>query len=380
MVILTRKFQLFFLLFLLILLVGFLTFIPSGRLIVKTTLIVSEVIPNFPIKIQRFVTSSPIIEERVVETSIGKVKADLYRPNDGKKHPATVLTLGIVVTRKDSQLVKFAQALSREGFVVLAADLPDLTSGVVLNASIEGSVELFEYLSAQDFVDTKRVGFTAFCAGGSIAIVASEDPRIRDQVLYINTLSPYFSLKELFRAAFTGQIIEKNGQTKKWQAEPQTKEAMVNGSLSYYQDEGERAILKAVALREKQPTNEEIASLSDEAMEAYNFYANNEPQRFDQLWEKLPQGAKELAASISPETKIKDLKAKVFILSDLEDRFIPHTEGKKLAKALPENQVIYQEIDSLEHVRPSVRLPRLAASKQVINLYIYLYKILKQIS
>src|SRR3990167_7212787 len=73
---------------------------PWGRPVLKTLLLVPEVVPNFPIRPLKFFSREPTIEEITLKVGDKDIKADLYKPNDNKKHPAVVFTLGTIVTRK----------------------------------------------------------------------------------------------------------------------------------------------------------------------------------------------------------------------------------------------------------------------------------------
>src|SRR3989344_9066537 len=103
------------LLTLLLLILLFVTFLitPWGRPVLKTLLLVPEVVPDFPIRPLKFFSREPTIEEVTLKVGDKDIKADLYKPNDNKTHPAIILTLGVVVTRKD-KVIKIGRASCRE--------------------------------------------------------------------------------------------------------------------------------------------------------------------------------------------------------------------------------------------------------------------------
>src|SRR3990167_10315953 len=104
---------------------------PFGQPALKTILLVPEVVPSFPVKPLGWVSKAPAVSEVNLQVGDKDIKADLYKPQDNKMHPAIVFTLGTVITRKDETVAKFAKTLSRLGLVVLVPDLPDFLSGFV---------------------------------------------------------------------------------------------------------------------------------------------------------------------------------------------------------------------------------------------------------
>ena len=158
---------------------------PFGRPIYKTFMLVSETAPNFPIKPLNLLTKDPRVEQ--IEFKLGNrdVNAALYRPAGEGKHPAIIFTLGILFSRDNPNVVKFAQALARTGYVVLVPDLPDFLTGFVWTDSIDTLIASVEYLDGQEFVNKDKIGFTGFCVGGSAAIIASENEKIAKKVNFI---------------------------------------------------------------------------------------------------------------------------------------------------------------------------------------------------
>ncbi len=352
----------------------------TPKVVLKSFLLSTEVIPNFPLR--PLTVFGSIIEQQDVEidTSIGKIKANIYRPNDNRKHPGMILTLGTIVTKRDAQLVKFSRALSKLGFVVLAADLPDLTAGYVFTQSVDASVDIFKYLYDQPFVDKGKIGFTGFCGGASVVLVAAAQEEVNSQVSFVNTLSPYFDMYDFTRSVLTGTTIDEAGKQKLWSVNAEMKKTFILGYTAYFSDENIRTLLREAILEGKEIDEEALSKLPPEAQNSYRFLKNDNPAQFNQLWETLPQDAKDIVFKLSPSHNLTNLKAKVFILNDLKDTFVPQEESKKLAANLGPDQKLYFEIDSFEHVRPGKKLPRLAAVKQAANLYGYIYSLLSEIS
>ena len=89
----------------------------------------------------------------------------------------------------------------------------------------------------------------------------------------------------------------------------------------------------------------------------------------------MPIRLKEVFGQISPSTKIDNFKAKLFMLNDKNDTFVPRSEGLELAKKIPKERIYFIEVDSFEHVNPATKLPRWSILKQIWNVGNYVYNV-----
>ena len=348
---------------------------PFGRPALKTLLLVSEVVPNFPVRHLKYLSREPKVEEVTLKVGDMDIKADLYTPQDNKKHPAVIFTLGVVVTKQDSTVVKFAQSLSRLGFVVLVPDLPDFVSGFVWTDSVETLISAVEFLDRQSFVNRQRIGFAGFCVGASTSIVAAEKEQIADKVDFIAGISPYFDIWSSASAVITGQVKE-NSSFVSWRPADLTVESLQRGFINYVKDENERSLLLGHFTQKSPLSSGSVEHLSTEARIIYDFLSNTDLEQIDELWQRFPQSAKDLILELSPSTHINNLKARVFVLDDKKDTFIPRVEGEKLFRSLPKEQIKFTEIDSFEHVNPKTKLERWSVVKQIFHLMSFVYNIL----
>src|SRR3989344_2041228 len=209
---------------------------PVGRPAYKAFLLVSESVPNFPIKPLNLLTKNPRVEQIEFRLENKNVNAALYRPAVEGKHPAIIFTLGILFSRDNPNVVKFAQALARTGYVVLVPDLPDFLTGFVWTDSIDTLIASVEYLDGQEFVNKDKIGFTGFCVGGSAAIIASENEKIAKKVNFIATISPYYDLISLSEAVILKQAKVDDEEFITWRPAKLSTETVQKGFINYVPD------------------------------------------------------------------------------------------------------------------------------------------------
>jgi len=352
---------------------------PLGRLATKTLLLTSEVAPGFPIKPLKLITPAPKMEEVEIKVGDKTTKASLYRPQDQKSHPGVVINFGATVVRNSGLVNEFSQSLSRSGFVVLVPESSDFLAGFVWTDSVETMISSVEYLEKQDFVDKKRIGFVGFCVGASVSIIAAEDEKIADKVSFIAAASPYFDLISLSRDIITKQTEDSSGKNKAWTPADLSVMSVQKGFINFVPNEEERKLLSTHFLEEKNSGENDINSFSSEAAYVYSFLSAGSWEKANEILGNLSENARKKLLELSPGTKIASLKAKLFILNDKVDTFVPKIEGEKFAKSLSKEQIYFVEIDSFEHVSPKTRLTRWAAIKQLFHLGNYLYRVLSEV-
>ena len=349
---------------------------PAGSPALKTALLVPEVVPNFPVKPLRFLSREPKIEEITLKVAGKEIKADLYRLQDNKRHPAIIFTLGTIVTRKNPTVTKISQALARSGFVVLVPDLPDFLSGFVWIDSVNTLISSVEFLDEQGFVDDQKIGFAGFCVGASASIIAAENEKISDKVAFISAISPYFDLRQTTEAVTIKQALDENELLEPWEPAKLSIETVQKGFINYVSNEQERQLLKEFFLENKEISEEKIANFSTQTKAIYNLLTNVDWQKRDEVWSNLSPDLRDFLNQLSPSTNIANLKAKLFVLNDKKDTFVPRIEGVKLAKSLPKEQIFFVEVDSFEHVNPKTKLPRLVIMRQLWQLGGFIYRVL----
>jgi hypothetical protein len=364
--------KIFWLGLLIILIIFFIS--SPGRVAIKTGLITAQVIPDFPIKPLKLFTKEPIVAE--VKSTKGSTKfvADIYRPADEGTHQAAIFILGSLATRENPLVVEIADSLARLGFVIFVPEEPELAAGHVSNTAIDYYVEVFEYLYEQPFVDKGGVGFGGFCVGGSVAIKASEDPRIADEVAFVHAISPYYNLENLSREIITGKYVQ-DGEKIDWDPADLSEDTLKRGVVLYFTDSQDRQILEE-KIFEKESSGSDVSSeLSKEGQAALTYMQTQDFDESEKLYDLVwPKGMKQYNADLSPSTNIEDLKAKLFIISDTNDMFVPPYHSQKFVENLPKGQVYHSEIDAFEHVKPGNRLKLLRGFRQAGKLFNHLWQ------
>ena len=336
------------------LLVLFIAVTPQGKAGFHTLLFVTQVL-DLPAKPQTWFTDEPLRHEVHYPSSDGTTVADVYRPDDNRRHAAVVLFLGAnAAGRDDDDVVNLGNALARAGYVVMFHWSPTMALRANIEPAETGNlVWAFQYLSEREYVDPERVGLGGFCVGASFALVAAADLRIRDQVHFVNAFGPYYDAETLLLQAASRSVVY-DGERTPWDPDRLTLRVLANELIETLENPGDVDALTRRYLNGQVLAPEVYDALSPEAKSVAKLLDGTTPEEADALYESLPLAFRSDLDSISPVTYVEDIQAKLLIMHDRNDRLVPAAESRRLLAATEERgDVRYTEVLAFEHVRPS---------------------------
>ena len=362
---------------------------PWGRTFYKTLIILPEFIPNSPIKTINLLTPTPQIKEVEFKSQDKTIFADLYLPKTRGKYPAAVLHLGVDIDRKDERIQKLANVSARSGIATLVPNIPSLHNRRVLTETKDDLISSFDYLKSQPNINKKKLGFIGFCASGGLVILAAEDLKINDQVNFIVAVNPYYDLKSLYKN-ITLRQIEDEGKIISWQPHFKTAEIYNRETINALEREKDKEILNKhltfidQALFETGKfgslSQSELIQLTQEAKFTYESLTNKDQDKVSYYLEKATSDQKKLLEELSPSTNLDKLKAKIFILMDKNNIYIPYTEAKLLDKALLEKDHLFAETKILPTGDLTQHLPSKDYVGETLKIFRFLYSVLLEIT
>ena len=357
----------------------FLTFTPQGRAGLHTVLFVLQIL-EMPVKPQPWFTKEPVRREVTYPQADSIGVADIYRIPDDKERAAVLLFLGAnAAGRDDEDVVNLGNALARAGFVAMFHWSPTMALQFNIDPSeVENLVWAFQYLRGREFVDRDRVGIGGFCVGASFALVAAADARIRDDVSFINAFGPYYDAQDLLlQVASRSRLYQ--GEREPWNPDSLTLRVLANELIESLADPGEREVMHRLYVERQNVPQSELEGLSGSALRVRRLLDGTTPEEAQVLYGELPAEFRENMRRISPSTYVGDLKARVMILHDRDDRLVPAAESRRLADALEQRgDFRYTEVLAFEHVRPTSGGGLWELAKEGLKLYRHMYGFLRE--
>ena len=109
--------------------------------------------------------------------------------------------------------------------------------------------------------------------------------------------------------------------------------------------------------------------------------SNRDPERAVALYEALPEEMKAHFQRLSPSTALDWLEAKLFVMHDRNDTYVPYVESERLVAALEDYpKKHYTRFDLFQHMHPQRQLAPLDFAREVGTLYFHLYLLMLELA
>src|SRR5918911_62797 len=323
----------------------------------KTLLLLAEVFPQAPVKPLSALTAPPVHRKIQLASQQGTIVADLFVPTPRSGHrgrhtmPAVMLAMGVKTKARDKPLLlNFAQALSRLGYVVLWPRLQALDKGLSMLEQPDTFLVSFRYLKGLDSVASHRIALMGISVGSSVAFVAAADPRINTDVRALIFFGGYYDIVDYLSSLATGRSSF-NNRTIEW----------------HPSSEAVRHVREILRARHAQGI-------------AQAFAAATKVRTLGQagaLLRSVPEREMGWLRQVSPSNHSGTFKARIFILHDKGDDFVPYLQSAQLNQSLPQMvERTYLITDLFEHIQPGQHIS-LSTVRDFVQLYGFLYEIIR---
>lgn len=319
-------------------------------------------------------TSSPKVLQVDIPLSAQKIEAQLYLPAGKAPFRALILVPGYPSNIDDPQLQHLGEALARIDIAVLIPKLSALSNGYISTEDTNTLVESFRWLAARSDIRANHIGFAGFCIGGSLALVAAQDTRINTKVSVVYAFGGYYSLRDFTFAVATHTSHTPQGDTP-WEP-AQTSTVLFALNALQFLDNHERTQV-AQSLNSSQRFTRQTGQLSTNGERIYTLLTETNPQRINMLLDSLPVEQQTWFRNLSPSTNMAHLHAKLFLMHDRNDPYIPATESYHMRMALQESpQLVYQEFDIFKHMMLASSTSRLQLVIESSRLALFVRQII----
>ena len=354
---------------------------PEGRVAWRTALFIPQVVGSLPVNPQPWVMGTPTREEVFHEISTGRGSADLYAPAGDGIHSGVLLFLGVnPAGRDDPRVVGLAEGLARSGAVVVIPWSEGMTSQRVTAQEVDDLVRWFEFMLEHERVDPERAGVGGFCVGASLVAVAASDPRIQDDVQFVNFFAGYYDARDLIAAVLSNSRYY-NGVVEPWTPDSLSKRVVTAQLIEEMENPAEIELLTGMFVNKDVLVDQaELSKLSEEAQITSRLLSGVDTEEARQLVESLPASTLESLASISPSSSVDGLRARVLIMHDREDGLVPAAESRRLADALEERgDVQHTEFSLFQHLDPTKPVGPLEYVRELSKLFAHMYMVMDEL-
>jgi acetyl esterase/lipase len=316
--------------------------------------------------------------------------AELWLPawaSPDQRAGAMLLVLGVNnVGRNHPVVARVADGLARTGVAVLVPDSRVLLEGRLEVDEVDGVVRAFELLAARPEVDPERVGIVGFSVGGSLALLGAADPRIAEEVQWVNAFGAYADARTYLAAVSAHAHRDDEGAEVPWTPSPLAREIYLGFMLDQVPVAADRRALEdaigpAVLAAERPPPDAELrAALTDDvARTIHDLLTAQSLSDAERAIDALPAQGQAFIDAISPVSRVGGLRAAIHLMHETEDHHVPLVESRELASVLADAGLLraHTEFRLFDHVQPD-DVDLLAAAPELVKLLLHVRALMER--
>jgi acetyl esterase/lipase len=282
------------------------------------------------------------------DTAVAGISTTVIRP-DGRPPPWPTLVFMNGATpdgRNHPTVQRLGAALARAGVSVFIPDLHGVAAGELSPKTLAEAVAVAEVAAASPAAAGERVGLAGVSVGGTLALLAAADDRLRKRISVVACVAPFGDLADVMRLATTGPAPPNYLRTglarslAAMLAVTSETEELYNQLRAVDPDTGQPVRFPERAFRAAGP----------DASKVYDLLANTDAARFDELYEALPIDIHRAIASLSPIHAAHRIRARVEIATAPRDAYFPLSQARALAAASPQVRLTVTSL--LAHATP----------------------------
>jgi pimeloyl-ACP methyl ester carboxylesterase len=271
------------------------------------------------------------------EVRLGGVAGHLYGPGG----PGILFVPGATpLGREDPRAVALARALARAHRSVFVPELllyEQRFDPEDLDRLVRASRALADRTGEQ-------VTMLGVSYGGSFALIAAADPRLRGRLALVAVFGAYFDLGGVLQAVTTG-VTEVEGARFPWVTHPQAERILREQVVELVPEADRPALEEALA---GGGTGE---ALRPGPRAVLDLLANRDPARTAELIWRLPSDLRGLLRRFSPSAVAARLEAPVVAMHSIDDPAVPYGEAIRLVRGVPGARLV--SVRGFRHVDPT---------------------------
>jgi dienelactone hydrolase len=316
--------------------------------------------------------------------------AELWLPSwasADERAGAMLLVLGVNnVGRNHPVVERVADGLARTGVAILVPDSRVLLEGRLEVGEVDGVVRAFELLASRPEVDPERVGIVGFSVGGSLALLAAADPRIADDIRWVNAFGAYADASTYLASVSAHAYRAADGDEVAWTPSELAREVYLGFMLEQVTDGDDRRALEralgdaVVDASRPSPDADLRASLhTGVARTIHDLLTARTLADAEREIDALPPSSRAFIDAISPGRHADGLLADVHLMHEREDHHVPFVESRTLASVYGEAGILraHTEFRLFDHVQPD-DVDLVAAAPELVKLLLHVRSLMEE--
>jgi pimeloyl-ACP methyl ester carboxylesterase len=270
------------------------------------------------------------------------------RPAGDGPWPAIFLVNGTVREgRKLPEVRNLAEGFARAGYLVVVPDLPGLTEGEITPETARETVEVARDVSARPDVEGREVALVGVSTGATLALLAAEKASLEKRVSVVAGIAPYSDIRTVVSIATTGHYRRSDGELIRYEADSFLPYVIAHSLVAALSPGEDRRTLSGelASIDREDPDpldglrSRRTQDLEPEAASVIRLLANEDPERFEDLYGELPEEVRADLRELSPLAGTGQIHVPVELATGPHDKYFPPSQSYALERVAPGRRV-----------------------------------------
>ena len=270
------------------------------------------------------------------------------RPAGEGPWPAIFLVNGTVREgRKLPEVRNLAEGFARAGYLVVVPDLPGMMEGEITPETARETVEVAREVSTRPDVEDGGVALVGVSTGATLALLAAEKPSLKGRISVVAGIAPYSDIRTVVNIATTGHYRRSDGELIPYEAHSFLPYVIAHSLVAALPPgEDRRTLSGELASRDREDPDpldglrsRGTQDLEPEAASVIRLLANEDPERFEELYGELPEGVRADLRELSPLAGTGRIHVPVELVTGPHDKYFPPSQSYALERVAPGRRV-----------------------------------------
>ena len=270
------------------------------------------------------------------------------RPAGEGPWPAIFLVNGTVREgRKLPEVRNLAEGFARAGYLVVVPDLPGLREAEITPETARETVEVVREVSARPDVEDGGVALVGVSTGATLALLAAEKSSLEGRISVVAGIAPYSDIRTVVNIATTGHYRRSDGELIRYEADSFLPYVIAHSLVAALPPGEDRRTLSGELARIDREDPDPLGGLRSrrtedlepEAASVIRLLANEDPERFEDLYAELPEGVRADLRELSPLAGTGRIHVPVELATGPHDKYFPPSQSYALQRIAPGRRV-----------------------------------------
>ena len=279
-----------------------------------------------------------------------EMRVTWWRPGWGDRHPALMMVNGATALGNDDpETTRLAEALARAGYLVMLPEFPFIREGTLeprAAAIIDGA---FARLLSVPEASGMPVGAFGFSVGGGMLLAAAGRYEALARASYVGALGAYYDIDTYLASVVTRtQLLA--GAPVAWDPDPIVRLRLPLAAAGAVSDLHDRTLLEGeLRANDGRTATDPPRNIGNEAGSLWRAFGATDYDAALARLREVPPALRQVFDDLSPRTSWVDIRAPVFWLHDVGDRFEPVSEAETAAAIAHAGPTRFQRTALLSH-------------------------------